>query len=311
MDFQNKTNSGLVSIGMPVYNGEIFLKKALDSIINQSYSNFELIISDNASNDSTQKICQEYSKDPRIHYIKQEQNIGAFRNFEFVLNKASGSYFFWAAVDDYWDSNFIEKNLDVLQHNANVVCSISKIDTYGFSDEEISKYGISTVNYPKFLKNFVKTRRKKLICASFPISGSYSQKIRLFLKNPGASSRFYGLYRTDQIKKCYIKKQFIGVEFAMSLNLLRLGDFYEVNEVLFHRFDSGWSTFGIINMAKKVHGNIIGIIFPFYPFNFWCLKNIGLKNILRNFDIFASMNLGGTFFVGVDLLMKLKNRLEN
>ena len=74
-----------VSIGLPVYNGELFLKKALDSLLNQTYSNFELIISDNNSTDSTQKICQEYAKnDKRICYIHQEKNIGAFSNFSFV-----------------------------------------------------------------------------------------------------------------------------------------------------------------------------------------------------------------------------------
>ena len=300
--------SSKVSIGLPVYNGELFLKKALDSILNQTFSNFELIISDNDSTDSTQKICQEYAKnDKRIQFIKQKKNIGAFSNFYFVLTKAKCKYFMWAAVDDYWDIDFIKKNLGVLECNSNVVCSISKIDTYGFSDNDMIKHNIPTVNYPKFLKNFVKNRRQNLICASFPISGSYNKKIRLFLKNMGASSRFYGLYRTDQIKECYIQKQFIGVEFAISLNLLKLGDFFELDETLFHRFDSGWSTNGIINMAKKTNSNVLGIIFPYYPFNSWCIKNIGLKNILKNFDIYLRMNVGGTFFVGVDLVLKIRN----
>ena len=298
-----------VSIGLPVYNGELFLKKALDSLLNQTYSNFELIISDNNSTDSTQKICQEYAKnDKRICYIHQEKNIGAFSNFSFVLTKAKAKYFMWAAVDDYWDNDFLQKNLDILQMDPNIVCSISKINTYDFTDEELDKYDIKTVNYPKFLKNFVKTRRKKLISSSFPISGSYTQKIRLFLKNPGASSRFYGLYRTNQIKECYIKKQFIGVEFAISLNLLKHGNFYEVDEVLFHRFSSGWSTYGIINMAKTVHGNIIGILFPYSLFNSWCLKNIGLKNVLRNLDIFTRINVGGFLFIGIDLILKTRNK---
>mgnify|MGYP001145251844 FL=1 len=145
-----------VSIGLPVYNGELFLKKALESLLNQTYSNFELIISDNNSTDSTQKICQEYAKnDKRIHYVRQEKNLGAFSNFYFVLNKAKGKHFMWAAVDDYWDDDFLKKNLDILQRHPNVVCSISKIDTYGFSDEELDKYGINTVNYPKFLKNLL------------------------------------------------------------------------------------------------------------------------------------------------------------
>ena len=127
----------------------------------------------------------------------------------------------WAAVDDYWDNDFLQKNLDVLQMDPNIVCSISKINTYDFTDEELDKHDIKTVNYPKFLKNFVKTRRKKLISSSFPISGSYTQKVRLFLKNPGASSRFYGLYRTNQIKECYIKRwEEENTEFVKELDKL-------------------------------------------------------------------------------------------
>jgi glycosyltransferase involved in cell wall biosynthesis len=296
---------------MPVYNGELFLKKALDTILNQTYSNFELIISDNNSTDSTQKICQEYAKnDKRIHYVRQEKNIGAFSNFYFVLNESKKKYFMWAAVDDYWDADFIQKNLDVLKSNSNVVCSISKIETYGFSDSELIEHNIATVNYPKFLQNFIKNRRKILICTSFPISGSYNKKIRLYLKNMGSGSRFYGMYRTNQIKQCIIQKQFIGVEFAMGLNLLKLGDFFELDETLFHRFDSGWSTGGIINMAKNINSSFFGILFPWSKFNSWSLKNIGLKNILKNFDIYARINIGGTFFVGVDLVLKIRNFLS-
>ena len=305
----NKTDKNpLVSIGMPVYNGEIFLQKALDSLLNQSYSNFELIISDNASEDSTSEICLKYAqKDKRIFYVRQAKNIGAFDNFKFVLNKAKGKFFFWAAVDDYWKPDFIKKNLDVLITNQNIVCSISKIDTYGFSQNELEKYHIPTVNYPNFLKNFIMKRRKKMICTAYSISGTFPEKIRKFLKNPGASSRFYGLYKTEQIRTCLIKKPFIGSEFATSLNLLKLGDFFELDEILFYRFDSGWSTYGIINMAKKTNSGVLGIVFPFYAFNSWCVRNIGIKNILKNFDIFTRMNVGGTFFVGVDLVLKLKN----
>ena len=303
--------SSKVSIGLPVYNGELFLKKALDSILNQTFSNFELIISDNDSTDSTQKICQEYAKnDKRIHYVRQEKNIGAFSNFYFVLNESKKKYFMWAAVDDYWDTDFIQKNLDVLKSNSNVVSSISKIETYGFSDSELIEHNIATVSYPKFLQNFIKNRRKNLICAAFPVSGSYSKKIRLFLKNLGSGSRFYGLYRTNQIKQCFIEEKFIGVEFAIFLNLLKLGDFFELDETLFHRFDSGWSTAGIINMAKTTNTGFFGILFPWSTFNSWCLKNIGLKNILKNFDVYAILNIGGTFFVGVDLVLKIRDSLS-
>ncbi|MEO1673070.1 MAG: glycosyltransferase, partial [Cyanobacteria bacterium J06631_2] len=84
-------NNPLVSIGMPVYNGANFIREALDSILSQTFDNFELVICDNASIDETEKICREYaSKDSRIHYHRSQQNLGATWNFNRVFELASG-----------------------------------------------------------------------------------------------------------------------------------------------------------------------------------------------------------------------------
>ncbi|MEM4134638.1 MAG: glycosyltransferase, partial [Candidatus Micrarchaeia archaeon] len=77
----------LVSIGMPVYNGERFIRQALDSLLAQDYENFELIISDNASEDKTPEICLEYAaRDKRIRYYRNEKNMGAAWNFKRVFD---------------------------------------------------------------------------------------------------------------------------------------------------------------------------------------------------------------------------------
>jgi len=100
----------LVSIGMPVYNGEKFICGALDSLLVQTLVDFELIISDNASIDATESICRNYAEqDSRIRYIRQCKNLGSSANFQFVLNEASGEYFMWAACDDKWSLDWIEK----------------------------------------------------------------------------------------------------------------------------------------------------------------------------------------------------------
>jgi len=103
-----------ISIGMPVYNGVKYIREALDSLLGQTFTDFELIISDNASTDNTEAICREYAaKDERIRYIRQPHNLGASANFKFVLDEALGEYFMWAAADDVWDKNWIEKLLPV------------------------------------------------------------------------------------------------------------------------------------------------------------------------------------------------------
>lgn len=104
-----------VSIGMPVYNGEKFLREALESVCAQTFTDFELIISDNASTDSTEAICREYAaKDKRIRYVRQPANFGAKANFEYVLDEALGTYFMWLGDDDWLDGNYISSCVNQL-----------------------------------------------------------------------------------------------------------------------------------------------------------------------------------------------------
>lgn len=108
-------NSPLVSIGMPVYNGERFIPQALDSLLAQDYEKFELIISDNASTDRTGEICREYAaRDERISYHRNAENMGGVWNFRRVLELSSGEYFMWAADHDIWDQTFISQCTKIL-----------------------------------------------------------------------------------------------------------------------------------------------------------------------------------------------------
>lgn len=116
-----------VFIGLTTYNGEKYIKEAIDSLLNQSYSNFTLFISDDASNDNTAEICREYAaKDSRIVYFRQEKNLGMFPNFDFVLNKAEGEYFMWASHDDVWGKDFIKICVENIE-NKNVDAAISTV----------------------------------------------------------------------------------------------------------------------------------------------------------------------------------------
>jgi len=117
-----------VSIGMPVYNGEKYIREALDSLLSQTYSDFELIISDNASTDSTQAICEEYaSRDSRIRYVRQAENMGGLYNFQYVLDEAAGEYFMWAAHDDVFYSSHLEKLIDIHKTGQFILVASSQV----------------------------------------------------------------------------------------------------------------------------------------------------------------------------------------
>ena len=94
---------------MPVFNGADYIRDSLDAVLGQTFTDFELVISDNASSDETESICRDYAaRDPRNRYFRQERNIGALGNFEFVLNEARATYFMWVAADDLPSPNWIE-----------------------------------------------------------------------------------------------------------------------------------------------------------------------------------------------------------
>jgi hypothetical protein len=129
------THGPRVSIGVPVYNGENYLAETLDSILAQTFTDFELIISDNASTDRTEAICRAYAaQDHRIHYVRNARNLGAARNYNRVFELARGEYFKWNGHDDPLAPRFLECCVEVLDREPDVVLCFSRnraIDEHG------------------------------------------------------------------------------------------------------------------------------------------------------------------------------------
>jgi len=111
-----------VSIGMAIYNEEKFLRQALDSLLAQDFADFELIISDNASEDATQAISLEYAaRDPRVRYHRNETNVGGTENFNRAFRLSSGEYFMWAGGHDVWAPTYLSRCIEVLESDATIV----------------------------------------------------------------------------------------------------------------------------------------------------------------------------------------------
>jgi glycosyltransferase involved in cell wall biosynthesis len=129
-----------VSIVIPVFNGENYLREAITSILLQSYRDFELVISDNASTDATESICRKFClQDPRIRYIRQSANIGAARNFNILVAEARGRYFKWMAHDDVIAPSYMAVCVDALDRDATAVLASTRIryiDASGNQHEE-------------------------------------------------------------------------------------------------------------------------------------------------------------------------------
>ena len=134
-------NQLLVSIGMPVYDGERYIENALNSILAQTFTDFELIISDNGSTDKTEQICRTYaSQDQRIRYYRHDQNLGAGWNFDRVAELATGKYFKWACHDDLCALEFVQKCVEILEQNSSLVLAYPKTLIIDEHEAEIERY---------------------------------------------------------------------------------------------------------------------------------------------------------------------------
>ncbi len=135
------SSTPLLSVGLFVYNGERFLEEALCSIVNQTFTDFELIISDNASTDQTGEIANAYAKhDNRIRYHRSEKNMGAGWNARRVYELATGKYFKWAAVDDLLQPDLLRRCVEVLESNPDCVLAYA-------STKEVDENQIFLQNY--------------------------------------------------------------------------------------------------------------------------------------------------------------------
>ena len=204
-----------VSIGLPVYNGEDFLEEAVDSILAQTYADLELVISDNASTDGTERICQDFAaRDSRVRYYRSDENLGASWNFNRVFELANGDYFKWAAHDDRCEPEYLERCVEVLDEN------------------------------PEIVLVFPRSRRITLDGQLHP-----SQRYGLHEDAPTPWERFrfliwvehncvliFGLIRSNVLKKTPLIGSYLGSDRVLIAELSLHGPFRELQEELFiHR----------------------------------------------------------------------------
>lgn len=205
-----------VSIGLPVYNGENFIREAIDSILAQTFTDFELIISDNASNDCTEIICREYAqKDPRIHYIRNQDNIGAAPNYNQTFKLSKGKYFKWTSHDDLYAPEFLERCVQVLEDDENISLCFPRTILIDENKKEIKRYSNQlTLESEQPQKRFEE----------------YRGYFKGFNGNP-----IFGVMRSRHLKNTDLIGSHIASDMTLLGHLALLGKFYEVTEYLFFR----------------------------------------------------------------------------
>ncbi len=188
---------------MPVFNGEKTVAAAIESLLQQSFSDFQLIVSDNASTDATSEICNELAReDSRIFYFRQAINIGAEANFDFVLQAADSEYFMWAAADDVRSRDFLALCVSYLDSNSGYIGSTCPTRFEGMEPDPI-RMGDRT------------------LC-----DDDVNENIIAFFEDWHANGRFYSLFRRKELGFwLHQPKHFLGADWALIVQLLKIGKF--------------------------------------------------------------------------------------
>ena len=204
-----------LSVGIPVYNGQDYLADSIEALLGQSYGDFELIVSDNASTDGTADICRLYQKqDSRIRYFRQEHNIGGAPNHNFLVEQARGELFKWASDDDLYARDLLKRCVDALDEFPDVVLAHSwtaVIDASGTVTQAV-RYGLATA------------------------SPSAPERFRSLLYEVGGDDDG-GVIRMDVLRRAPLLASYHHSDRTLTAGFALYGRFYQVPDWLYFRRD--------------------------------------------------------------------------
>jgi glycosyltransferase involved in cell wall biosynthesis len=204
-----------VTVTLPVFNGERYVATALEALLAQTFDDFELVISDNASTDGTEAICRSFAaRDPRVRYVRHSINRGLVWNHRFALGQATGQYFAWANHDDIHGGTWLERCVAVMAADPSIVrCNTQTviIDADGQPVGRVS--GTCTIDSPQSHERY-----RELI-------GLGSHQYR--------GQQAFGLFRTAPLASIPALSTHVAWDRAMLAELSLQGRFVEIPEDLF------------------------------------------------------------------------------
>lgn len=220
----------LVSIGLPVFNGEQFLRAAIEAILGQDFYDLELIIHDNDSTDATGPICEHFSRqDSRVRYYRNPTNIGASGNYNLAFEKSRGTYFKWAAHDDLCEPMFISKCVAALEKNPSAVLAYPQVTV-------VDENGV-------FVRNL-----------DNPINTADPSPCRRFSALTRAShiiTEVFGVVRRDMLAQTRLIGPFPSADRILLAELALRGSFVNVPERLFLHRDHSARSHKVLKTAHE------------------------------------------------------------
>ncbi|MBA2413415.1 MAG: glycosyltransferase family 2 protein [Burkholderiaceae bacterium] len=227
----------LVTVGLPVYNSERYLRQSLDSLLAQTFANFVLVISDNASTDGTAQICRQYAAaDARIKYSRNETNIGSPRNFNRVAELANTRYLKWSTADDFRQPTFLERALEVMERDPTIALCYPQAVL-------IDKDGHNQEHYDDVLHLLQEDPADRFL--------TLLDKIKL-------SHQHLGLIRMSHLHQTHLLGAYVASDITLLAELSLYGKFFELPHRLyfrrFHPDSSSWKRSDDAHQARRYHG---------------------------------------------------------
>ena len=236
----------MLTILIPAYNNAETIRTAVESLLAQSYGDLRILISDDCSTDGTGNECMKLAaEDSRIQYYRQPRNL-RYGNFRFVLNSATTPYFMWAAGDDRWHFEFVERCMKELERHAGIVCAVARVR---FESEG---------------------KPAKLSTGTFSLLGDVKDNLWRFLSRPGYNSRMYGVFRTAPAQESFPSRSFHAYDWAFSAATLRFGGHAEMPEVLMFREQTPPERYA--DMVREDCSAHFGRLFPVGAMTAWLLR---------------------------------------
>jgi glycosyltransferase involved in cell wall biosynthesis len=209
-------NAPPLTIGLPVYNGERFLRQALESVLGQTFGDFALVVSDNASTDATTEIVEEYvAQDDRVELIRNDTNRGAAWNYNRVFAECRSPYFKWAAADDMLAPTCVESSLAVLESSSPAV--VLAYPRTQVIDAEGNVVGIIHDNL------------------AAPPGAPPHVRLRRVVRNVVYGNVIFALVRADALRRTRLHGNYPSADYVLLAELALAGEFREVPEPLFCR----------------------------------------------------------------------------
>ncbi len=223
-----------VTLAMPVYNGERYIREAIDSLLGQTFPDFELVITDNASEDATRDICEAYAaSDSRVRYVRNPENLGAAKNYNRGYELSRGEYLKWCAHDDIVSENYVEACVEALDSVPTASVAFGQTITIDDDGEIIPEDRHDWVDAVELLDPVPRNRFLKS------------------LRTMGTCFPIFGLFRKSMLDKTSLHRPFYGSDRTLLSETALLGEWLRVEQAVFYNRDHRKRSMRIVDPAVR------------------------------------------------------------